>query len=251
MDRDLTKEVIEKIESLVASAKSKDNKVLEIGGKPYSTDGLQRIYADENRPESLVVSSLRSISDYWNLVGDLEGVNTNDLFLLIESPQTAIIVERFKGEEKKRASVITAVLKNDVDPFQFDRFMPTEAFVIGLMSRFQPGEDRDYVVKVASGLVSESKIAGKDTGQTMKVEAHAGVVNQSGLEDRAVVVLRPFRTFREVDQPSSAFLFRYKAEGDGVGCALFEADGGAWRHEAMQNIRKYFQKEAKSLPILS
>ena len=56
------------------------------------------------------------------------------------------------------------------------------------------------------------------------------------------VLLKPYRTFIEVQQPESAFIFRMQ---DGPRAALFEADGGAWRIEAMENIRAYLAKELK------
>jgi hypothetical protein len=34
-------------------------------------------------------------------------------------------------------------------------------------------------------------------------------------------------------------------------CALFEADGGEWRTEAMKRIREYFTKELPSADIVA
>lgn len=33
---------------------------------------------------------------------------------------------------------------------------------------------------------------------------------------------------------------------DGVLCALFEADGGAWKMEATERIKKYLESELKA-----
>ena len=56
--------------------------------------------------------------------------------------------------------------------------------------------------------------------------------------------LKPFRTFVEVDQPVSSFVFRMKDDRcGGVQCALFEADGGAWTISAMEEIKSYLVKE--------
>lgn len=60
------------------------------------------------------------------------------------------------------------------------------------------------------------------------------------------VKLKPYRTFLEVDQPVSEFIFRMKQDKyDGVLCALFEADGGAWKMEATERIKKYLESELK------
>lgn len=49
-------------------------------------------------------------------------------------------------------------------------------------------------------------------------------------------------------QPESQFVFRMKEDKyDGVQCALFEADGGAWRLVAMENIKEYLERELEGL----
>ena len=52
------------------------------------------------------------------------------------------------------------------------------------------------------------------------------------------VALVPFRTFIEVEQPESKFVFRVK---DGPQMGLFEADGGEWRLAAMLRIKEYLE----------
>ncbi len=47
-------------------------------------------------------------------------------------------------------------------------------------------------------------------------------------------------TFLEVEQPVSQFVFRMK---DGPRAAIFEADGGAWRNQAIVNIREYLKEQ--------
>lgn len=62
------------------------------------------------------------------------------------------------------------------------------------------------------------------------------------------VRLKPYRTFTEVDQPESDFVFRMKEDKyDGVQCALFEADGGAWKLHAMESIQEYLEEQLKGV----
>lgn len=50
--------------------------------------------------------------------------------------------------------------------------------------------------------------------------------------------------FDALAQPMSNFIFRVKDNDRyGVTCALFEADGGAWKNEAKANIKAYLEKE--------
>ncbi|HUW08460.1 MAG TPA: hypothetical protein VM537_01965, partial [Anaerolineae bacterium] len=56
------------------------------------------------------------------------------------------------------------------------------------------------------------------------------------------VTLKPYRTFREIDQPESPFLLRARNPKNEEGVpefALFEADGGAWRLTAVERIKDY------------
>lgn len=62
------------------------------------------------------------------------------------------------------------------------------------------------------------------------------------------VSLRPYRTFTEVEQPSSSFIFRAKT---GPRFALMEADGGAWRSKAMKNIKAFLEFEVKDLHVIA
>lgn len=57
-------------------------------------------------------------------------------------------------------------------------------------------------------------------------------------------VLRPFRTFLEVEQPESQCVFRINERGS---CALFEADGGLWKYHAKESIHEYLKTELKEL----
>ena len=62
--------------------------------------------------------------------------------------------------------------------------------------------------------------------------------------------LRPIRTFTEVEQPASLFVFRLEqGSNETVTGALFEADGGAWKLEAMSNIKRYLDEELKETGV--
>lgn len=64
------------------------------------------------------------------------------------------------------------------------------------------------------------------------------------VEIKPRVMLRPFRTFLEVEQPESEFLLRVDPD-EGIG--FFEADGGIWKLEAKKNIADYFLKNMGDL----
>ena len=67
-----------------------------------------------------------------------------------------------------------------------------------------------------------------------------GVASLAQAKTPNPVTLRPYRTFNEVEQPASQFVFRINKSAN---LALFEADGGKWQLEAISNIADYLMKE--------
>lgn len=48
-------------------------------------------------------------------------------------------------------------------------------------------------------------------------------------------------------QPEIDFVFRMRNGSDGVSCALFEADGGAWKFRAVHSIAEYLKEKLKGV----
>lgn len=108
-----------------------------------------------------------------------------------------------------------------------------------LRSLFIPNEGTAYLLDLLRRMTNENSVSSTDNGVTQTVDARQGVALSAKVEVKPRVLLRPFRTFLEVEQPESEFLLRVDAE---KGIGLFEADGGIWKLEAKQNIAEYFAK---------
>ena len=78
-----------------------------------------------------------------------------------------------------------------------------------------------------------------DDGVSQSVQINSGVASVSEVKVPNPVVLSPYRTFQEVSQPASTFIFRMR---EGMKSALFEADNAAWQVDAKQYIKEYLQK---------
>jgi hypothetical protein len=83
-----------------------------------------------------------------------------------------------------------------------------------------------------------------DDGVSQSVTAKTGVATVEDVKVPNPVLLSPYRTFVEVTQPESAFVFRMK---NGPVAALFEADGGAWRNAAIDAVADYLADELSEL----
>lgn len=156
----------------------------------------------------------------------------------VVSDQQVDVISPLFGPFKQREKFATA------SPFKlehrFDRYMPVEDFVIYLQSMFVQDEAALQVLKVVGNLTQGSETNVADDGITQRVTAKAGVARVAVVDLPNPVTLRPYRTFLDILQPASEFVLRIKADKDeGPRCALFEADGGAWRLGALEHIKAY------------
>lgn len=139
----------------------------------------------------------------------------------------------------KREVLITCKLDEQVG-FKFSQYLSHEDFIVGVLANFTSTDDKDYILRIASSLTTERVVTSDDDGISQGVGLKAGVSlkTQETLKNR--VKLAPYRTFREVAQPVSEFIFRVKQDGDQTPrLTLVEADGGAWKLEARDNIARH------------
>lgn len=244
----ITVEVIEKIEKMAIAANSKENAVIKVDGKDY-WEKTKQLIIDDPRHEKISVNSLSAIVTY--VADNREGFEPQNLIAHVFSPFEVRLLEK-AGKRNKRTPLMGAGLDNDVEMFHFGMFMDVEQFVIGVMSRFEDLGERTEIIAIASSLRSEKSLENTDTGATTKYEAKHGVFSLSGVKIPDVVLLYPFRTFRQVEQPGSTFIFRYRANEDGhITIGLFEADGGAWKHVAMASIEKYLKDALPEVQVIA
>ncbi|QPB60520.1 hypothetical protein [Enterococcus faecalis] len=178
---------------------------------------------------SLEVNSLTGLVDYLKADADF---TYKPMILHVESP-TLVKVLSPLNEDRKRECLVYA--KAILDHFPYSRFMDSESFIINIMSLFDRTEDAEVIRACASSLRIEGGADIKDDGTSQVVAVKQGAtVQQAKVPSPAI--LRPYRTFLEVEQPESPFIFRVNDRAD---CALFDADGGLWKYEAMNNIKEY------------
>lgn len=112
--------------------------------------------------------------------------------------------------------------------------------MIALQSRFMGTGDRDKLLLfLGAGIRSEDIGESTDTGyaQTVALKRGVHIVQTDPAPVPNPVTLAPFRTFRDVAQPASLFVFRVrKSRTGGVApeLRLIEADGGTWSLTAIE-----------------
>ncbi|WP_252220162.1 hypothetical protein, partial [Clostridium sp. CMCC3678] len=127
---------------------------------------------------------------------------------------------------------------------RYESFLDTEQFNIMLQSSFADKGNKEALLKYTGLVRDEAVKTTGDDGISQKVTVKTGVASVAEAVVPNPVSLAPYRTFPEIEQPESKFIFRMK---DGPRAAIFEADGGAWRNEAILSIKEYLKKELEGL----
>lgn len=184
----------------------------------------------------LQINTLKGLVDY--VQSNFERLDSN-FILQIEDERTVSL----KGHLESDGGRELLVKVNAIVPeFRFDNYYDVESLNIALQARFVKSGDRDLLLKVIGNLKEENVKQTGDDGTSQAVTINTGIASADDVKVPNPVKLAPYRTFVEVEQPSSEFVFRMK---DGPSAALFEADGGAWRNEAIANVRKHLESELK------
>lgn len=229
----MIKEALEHILNL------KKPEIVTVDERNYSLDKLNPVYEPEIK--TLNVNSLCSMVDY--IVSDVDS-NENPCIIHVESPTVVSLRSAVFGDFSQRETMLQA---NALVPgFTFGQWYDNESFIIALQSKFQVTPDLQTILAVVGNVTDGSVRTYGDDGVSQTVQAKVGVAKVADVAVPNPVLLQPYRTFVEVEQPASHFVFRMRSGRETPEMALFEADGGAWKNKAMLNIRGYFEDKLKT-----
>lgn len=224
-------------------------KEITLCGRHYTTAGVEPVL--HPMPRTLSVKTLTALVDYLKVNVDKLDVST--LICHIESPSVVSLRSALVGDFSQRSTYISAELEQL--QIKFNSYLDGEAFNILLQSCFvdnetdpQKATDRGLVLRYCASVREVSEGITLDDGITQAVTVKKGIASVETVTLPNPVTLRPYRTFIEVEQPASKFVFRAE---EGPRFMLVEADGGAWKSEAMKNIKNFMEFEVPELNVVA
>ena len=230
--------------------KSAIEKILEISephialinGENYSDKRLTRVSKDL-RAESITIHTLSGLVDFIKNSGDVDKKN---YIVQVVSPTE---VRFFSGLDADREREELVVAKAELPTFTFDRQINSEEFLINVQAKFvdAPGTDKAAILRFAGTVKAGSVREYSDNGVSQTATVKRGVATLTEEVVPNPCKLAPYRTFLEVEQPISEFVFRMGGDEKSVTCGLYEADGGRWKIKARQNVAEYLRNELASL----
>lgn len=203
----------------------------KIGDQVFTNSRLEPVY--ESLADKLVVRNLTGLVDY--LKADFD--QKLPVVIHIESPTRVSVVTGFNRDFRRNTLIVADALLPNI---RFDAYYDLENFNVLLQSCFVPNDTRDKLLRIVGNVKDENVTSYGDDGISQSVTAKTGIATFENVPLPNPVNLKPFRTFVEIAQPESAFIFRMK---DGPSAALFEADGGEWKLRAIDAIKLYLLDE--------
>lgn len=232
---------------LIRQAEDKKHFIAQ-NGQEYVVDGDGDIHLLTNPlvREPLVLNQLTGLLDWITHEGIKIQAKKDFLMIQVVSPTKVRVIGMVNNQGRRSVYVDVHAV---VDDIPFGRFLNQEDMVILLQSQFVHDEeqqtekgidDRDILLQVVSNLRSDEVQQQTDDGVSQTVQINSGVASVSTVKVPNPVTLIPYRTFQEIEQPASKFIFRMH---EGMTSALFEADNSQWKVEAKQRIKTFLINE--------
>lgn len=222
---------------------------ITLNNRTYTTDSVFPVL--HPTPDTTQVKTLTALVDY--LKCNVDALDIKNLICHVESPSIVSIKSALVGDFAQRSIYIRAELEQL--QLRFNTYLEGEAFNVLLQSCFvdyvedsTKATDRGIVLRYAANVKTVAEGVTLDDGVTQSVTAKVGIASVEQVVLPNPVTLRPYRTFTEVEQPASKFVFRAK---EGPQFMLVEADGGAWKSEAMKNIKNFMEFEVQGLNVIA
>ena len=217
-------------------------KIVEIGGKTYCDKQLVK-YGGTPMAEPIGANTLTAMVDY---ISNCSQELQDHMILHVKSPTRVELYSGLNGDRKRETLFVSGAITSD---FGFGRWYDQEQFIIDMQANFVPSPDLAIVLQVAGNVESNTTANYGDDGVSQKTTIKQGIASKADVEVPNPVSLCPYRTFLEVQQPWSSFIFRINEDRGEPHFKIIEAEGGLWKNMAMQNIKLYFEEQLSDIQV--
>lgn len=233
------KDTMDYFENLVKKADAPH--VLEICGKTYANRDLVR-YDKASKASPVQAHTLTSLMDY---IEHCSQEFPGNMIIHVENPTRIRLLSEL---DEERGREVLFETEAETSCFRFGQWYDQEDFMIALQANFRGNDDLAAVLKLAGNIVSKNDQTFSDDGTTQVATMTVGVASKADAIVPNPVTLVPYRTFQEVEQPTSAFVFRISEQGGTPVFKLIEAEGGLWEWTAINNLKEYINDVLSDLP---
>ena len=218
--------------------------ILEICGKTYATRRLER-YGKREKADPIKARNLSALIDY---IISNHSEFPSDMIIYVEGPTNVRLISTLDAERDRECLF---ECRAETSEFHFDNWYDQERFVIELQANFIANDDLAAILSVSGNVEAKTTANYGDDGTTQKTTIKSGIATREDVIVPNPATLIPYRTFQEVEQPASTFVFRIRDSHGEPEFKLIEAEGGIWRLLAVANIKNYLaERLSDALPAL-
>lgn len=227
----LSSEAIREIRDLLPASE----RLVDIGGRDFTYGKFEAV--PPARIQTMKLATLEGLVAFAKKYSKTDGLDT--VMITIDSHmKVSLRTSDYDGEWFNYDLFAVADAAEYVSNFEFGKRMNIEDFMIRLQTCFVKSEERDTLIKVAGNMSADSENKMEDDGISQSTTIGRAVKTKVSIKNP--VTLRPYRSFQEVDQISSPFIFRiHSDQGDTPTVALYESDSGKWKLDAIDLIYRY------------
>jgi hypothetical protein len=221
----------------------KDAKVIQVGDSNYSTEQLHYIkpvFDPKPNAQAISIKTLTGLVDY--IKNSVDKI-ADSMVVHVTSPTKVQVYSELRADMNRDNYIVCEAWTPQIT---YGNFVDVESFNIMIQSCFLQNEHSAAILQVVGNIKEDNVQNTSDDGISQKVTAKSGVSTVTEIKVPNPVILCPFRTFAEVEQPESKFVFRMQS---GPKAAIFEADGGIWRLYAMQNVKQYLAEKLEGCNV--
>lgn len=216
--------------------------VVTICGRTYANKNLTR-YDRPDKAKAIEASTLSAMVDYIKNL-HVEFPDGLQMIIHIENPKRVRLMSSLDGERTREVLFVTEAVTSE---YRFGQWYDQENFMIALQSNFQDSDDLKAVMRMAGNIDKKNNQTYSDDGISQVATITVGAAAKADALVPNPVRLYPYRTFQEVLQPGSDFVFRIGNDEEPA-FKIVEAEGGIWKNEAVSNIKSYFRNKLDDMP---
>lgn len=221
------------------SVEAEKTEVLEINGKTYADKSLTR-YDKQPKADRIKASTLTSLVDY------IRQCNKEFPGSMVIHIISATRVCLMSSLDKEREREVLFEINAETSEFRFDEWYDQERMMIDLQANFQKNEDLELVLKAVGNIEKKNGQEYSDDGVSQIATMKTGIAAKGDVIVPNPVELIPYRTFQEVKQPASKFVFRI-GDKEVPAFKIVEAEGGIWKNEAITNIKTFLMENLSDM----
>ena len=205
-------------------------------------------YGKRDKASAIEAHTLSALVEYIERCDEEFQAN---MLIHVVSPKEVRLISALDADRTRENLFVS---KAEVSEFNFDKWYDQERFMIELQANFQMNDDLAAVMKMAGNIDKKNNANFTDDGVTQVATINVGVAVKADALVPNPVELIPFRTFQEVDQPASKFVFRV-GDKEVPAFKLVEAENNIWKNQAIENVKRFLrdalpEEFRKTIPII-